>query len=63
MQDRNQTNDRLNDLIDAGISENTRRAYREDVPRFWDWAKQTHNIQSQYPIPIAELSLIFMTDC
>lgn len=38
------------ELIAAGISDSTRRAYRRDVAYFWVWAKLVLGISEQYPV-------------
>lgn len=44
--------EKMKKLIDAGISESTKRAYRGDVRRFWQWAKKTHSLPEHYPVNV-----------
>jgi len=40
-------------LIQAGTSENTRLAYERDLKSFWAWAKETLNLDENYPVDVS----------
>lgn len=53
MIDENEIKKQLDAIVEQGTSPSTRRAYREDTRRFWDWAKDELGIEESYPIHIS----------
>lgn len=56
-----ETQDRVRTILDAGVSENTRRAYTGDLRYFWAWARLALGLVEAYPIPLAVV-VRFVTD-
>jgi site-specific recombinase XerD len=43
---------RYDALVESGIAANTRRAYRDDVTRFWRWVRATQSRSPRYPVNV-----------
>lgn len=43
---------RYDALIESGIATNTRRAYRDDVVRFWKWVQVNTSLTPHYPVDV-----------
>lgn len=55
------TQDRVRTILDAGVSDNTRRAYAGDLRYFWAWARLALGLAEAYPITLAVV-VRFVTD-
>jgi len=51
----------IRELLGRGLSENTKRAYREDLEYFWVWAREAAKQSEKYPISV-DLVLQFVAD-
>ena len=56
-----ETQDRVRTILDAGTTDNTRRAYQGDLRYFWGWARVALGMAEAYPVPLAVL-VRFVTD-
>jgi integrase len=53
--------DTIRQLLGRGLSESTKRAYREDLEYFWAWAQEAARQDERYPISV-DLILQFVAD-
>lgn len=55
------TKSKISELVEQGTAKSTLRAYKQDRERFWRWAKQHHDLDEGYPVPI-EVIIAFILE-
>lgn len=56
-----ETQERVRSILEAGIADNTRRAYASDLRYFWAWARLALGLAEVYPVPLGAV-VRFVTD-